>query len=268
MSDRENKGILCTFPSSDDDCSILSVSKMDDSVINYFPYNTTCVDIVNVYRRDVTFCKMISGFIAKQMLFLPYYNEDINGLQQEIEDMKPAFANIKKAVISLKDQNEKEFNNLLSAYSKGLDDLFNFKWSQDNEMTTGSMIHGNVLQDFVTALNIHRATPNAKNKSSIASYTDELAIVLPEYNTYNLGVSNRSYKNDKNAVRKMMNGCKSIAMMFKTMKEQVCDNAIIGYNMNIIVFSIMNLFYFRNQNCITPKEHALFITQVNITIIL
>ena len=92
-------------------------------------------------------------------------------------------------MVKLKDQNEEEFDNLLSTYSKGLDGLFDFKWCNDNQIIEGSMIHGNVLQDFVTALNIHRATPNALNKSAIASFTDELAIVLPDYNTFNLGVS-------------------------------------------------------------------------------
>jgi hypothetical protein len=171
----------------------------------------------------------------------------------------------------LKEQNEEEFDNLLSTYSKGLDDLFDFKWCNDNQIITGSMIHGNVLQDFVTALNIHRATPRAKNKSAIASFTDELAIILPDYNTFNLGVKDRTFKNCKTAVRRMMNGCKSIAMMFKTIKEQVCDNLMIwifGYNVNIIMNSIMNLFHIRTHCCTTPKVHALFITQVNITIIL
>ena len=89
-------------------------------------------------------------------------------------------------------------------------------------MIKGSMIHGNVLQDFITGLNIHRATHDADNQSSIAAFTDELAILLPNFNTKNLGVSNSTIRNDKSAVRRMINGCKSIAMMFKTMKEQVC----------------------------------------------
>ena len=227
MSGRENKGILCTFPSSDDDCCILSVTQADDSIINYFPYNNTCIDIVNVYRHDVTFCKMISEFIDKTMLFPPCYEPNINVLQQDIEDMQPAFDNTKDSFVKLKDQNEEEFDNLLSTYSKGLGDLFDFKWCNDNRTITGSMIHGNVLQDFVTALNIHRATPRAKNKSAIASFTDELAIILPDYNTFHLGVRDRTFKNCKTAVRRMINGCKSIAMMFKTIKEQVCDNPMI-----------------------------------------
>ena len=115
----------------------------------------------------------------------------------------------------------------MNAYSKGLDGLFDFKWCKDNKIITGSMIHGNVFQDFVTALNIHRATPRAKNKSAIASFTDELAIILPDYNTFHLGVRDRTFKNCKTAVRRMINGCKSIAMMFKTIKEQVCDNPMI-----------------------------------------
>ena len=158
MSGRENKGILCTIPSSDDDCHILSVIQTDDSVINYFPYNNTCIDIVNVYRRDVTFCKKISEFIETTVLFLPSYYWDFSVMQQEIEIMQPAFNNTKDSFVQLKEQNEEEFDNLLSTYSKGLDGLFDFKWCNDNQIITGSMIHGNVLQDFVTALNIHRAT--------------------------------------------------------------------------------------------------------------
>ena len=65
MSDRMEKGILCTFPSSDDECSIVSVTKPDDTNINYHPYDDACIDIVNVYRHDITFCKTISGFIRR-----------------------------------------------------------------------------------------------------------------------------------------------------------------------------------------------------------
>ena len=222
MSDTNRKGILCASPSSEDECTIVSVLESDDSIINYDLYKNSCLDIVNVYRRDIMFCKTISGYISRQMLFLPHYNVNISHLQDEMIDLQPGLTAMRTSMKIISEKNESEYNNLLSTYSEALNGLFDFTWCKESGVIKGSMIHGNVLQDFITGLNIHRATHNAVNQSSIAAFTDELAILLPNFNTKNLGVSNSTIRNDKSAVRRMINGCKSIAMMFKTMKEQVC----------------------------------------------
>ena len=57
MSDTNRKGILCASPSSEDECTIVSVLESVDSIINYDLYKKSCLDIVNVYR-DVILCSV------------------------------------------------------------------------------------------------------------------------------------------------------------------------------------------------------------------